>query len=122
MSKLLVIDDQEDIRFLLEIYFKRHGFTVESAENGLIGFNKLEQFSPDIVICDIKMPVCNGFEFLKMVDERINTMIPIVFFSAFTGSEENNLQKSKNFAGFFRKPIVCKDLYDRVCEILKLPV
>lgn len=68
METILVIDDDESIRLTLSKYLKRLGYSVLSAEDGLIGFDIIVNQQPDLVISDIKMPNLTGIELLKKVN------------------------------------------------------
>lgn len=64
---ILIVDDEEDIRDVLEIALKDIGYTVFLAENGKKAFELFKLKRPDIVITDIKMPVMDGIELLRRV-------------------------------------------------------
>jgi diguanylate cyclase (GGDEF)-like protein len=64
-EKILVVDDEEDIRLLLSNLLTSEGYLVFSAENGAEGFECFRHHEPDLVITDVKMPVRNGLEMLK---------------------------------------------------------
>lgn len=62
MTKVIVIDDEEDIRFVLQEVFVRAGFDVEVASNGKDGLNLLRENGADLVITDVIMPGADGVE------------------------------------------------------------
>ena len=64
---ILIVDDEEDIRDVLEIALKDVGYTVFLAENGEKGLEVFKANRPDIVITDIKMPVMDGIELLRRI-------------------------------------------------------
>jgi len=64
---ILVVDDEEDIRDVIEIALKDIGYTVFLAENGAIALEIFKSKTPDIVITDIKMPVMDGIELLRQI-------------------------------------------------------
>jgi len=65
MPKILIIDDSKFARLKLSRYLKKGGYEVIEAENGKIGLKKALYENPDCIICDILMPVMNGFEFVE---------------------------------------------------------
>ena len=67
--KILIVDDQSATLESLGMYFSESGFEVETAKTGLSGIEKVERFSPDIVILDIRLPDINGIDVLKKVRE-----------------------------------------------------
>jgi two-component system cell cycle response regulator len=64
-EKILVVDDEEDVRLLLSEYLSAEGFKVLTAENGVEGIRLFRDESPDLVIADIKMPVRSGIDLLN---------------------------------------------------------
>ena len=64
-KRILVIDDEENMRHMLQTMLKRYGYDVSSAQNGSEGLTKISQQQFDFVLCDVKMPQMNGMEFLK---------------------------------------------------------
>lgn len=69
MKKILVIDDERSIRSTLKEILGYEGYTVEVAENGLIGLEMIKENDFEIVLCDIKMPEMDGIEVLEKVME-----------------------------------------------------
>ena len=68
-EKILVVDDEEDIRLMLSEYLTAEGFAVLTAENGVEGIRLFREAFPDLVIVDIKMPVRNGIDLLNDIKE-----------------------------------------------------
>ena len=64
---ILIVDDEEDIRYALEIYLSHIGYKVLKAENGEEALSKFRVFVPDIILTDIKMPGMDGLELLKRI-------------------------------------------------------
>jgi DNA-binding response OmpR family regulator len=65
-KKILVIDDEQSIRLLLENFLKKE-YEVVTTNNGEEGLNWLETNIPSLIICDIQMPIMDGYEFIKRV-------------------------------------------------------
>jgi len=64
---ILIVDDEEMMRTLLDRILSREGYKIRSAEDGVIALEVLKAEKVDIVISDMKMPRMNGFELLKIV-------------------------------------------------------
>jgi len=62
MPKILVVDDDEDVRNLLVLIFRDSGYEVITAENGQIAVEKARKEHPDLIFLDILMPVMDGFQ------------------------------------------------------------
>lgn len=82
MKKIMVVDDEENIRFLYKEELEDEGFSVELAKNGEEALEKLPDFKPDLITLDIKMPGMNGIEVLKHIREQ-DRELPIVLCSAY---------------------------------------
>lgn len=67
MPKIAIIEDDAAISQMYRIKFEAEGFTVETAENGKLGYELLEKFRPDIVLLDLMMPKINGDELLVKI-------------------------------------------------------
>lgn len=67
MPKIAIIEDDAAISQMYRIKFEAEGFTVETAENGKLGYELLEKFRPDIVLLDLMMPEINGDELLVKI-------------------------------------------------------
>jgi len=92
MSKrILVVDDQEDLRGVLRDLLAGSGYTVIEAADGEVGVAKAKSDRPDLILMDIQMPVIDGYEATRRikVDPDLNP-IPIVAGSSFAmkGDEE----------------------------------
>src|SRR4030042_6413341 len=82
MKKIMIVDDEENIRFLYKEELEEDGFMVELAQNGREALEKLPLFRPDLITLDIKMPVMDGIEALKRIRET-ERQIPIILCSAY---------------------------------------
>jgi CheY-like chemotaxis protein len=82
MKKILVVDDEESIRFLYKEELEEEGYIVECAKNGEEALQKLSVFKPDLISLDIKMPVMDGIEALKRIREK-ERRLPIILCSAY---------------------------------------
>ncbi|MYH39561.1 MAG: response regulator, partial [Candidatus Dadabacteria bacterium] len=66
-DRILVADDEEDIRWILETSLKKSGFEVECAENGEDAVRKAREETYSLILLDINMPDMNGFEVLSQL-------------------------------------------------------
>ena len=79
-KKILVIDDEVYIRDSVIGFLEDFGFDVIEAENGQIGLEQIEAFRPDLILCDLRMPVMDGLEVLAHVRD-LEENIPIIIVS-----------------------------------------
>jgi len=69
-KKILVVDDEPEVRKLMEHFLTGKGFEVRVAENGRLGLATLETFMPDLVLLDMHMPEMDGAEALREIARR----------------------------------------------------
>jgi DNA-binding response OmpR family regulator len=82
-KKVLVVDDEEDIRISVSQILEIHGYEVIRAENGTECLRQLEHVLPDLVILDIMMPGMSGWDVAARMKEHEKwNMVPIVFLTA----------------------------------------
>ena len=60
-KKILIVEDEANIRELLRLYLEREGYTVLEAENGVEGIKKWKSDKPDMLLLDVMMPVMDGW-------------------------------------------------------------
>lgn len=83
MKKILIVDDEEDILNFLSYHFKKIGFSVTTAEDGVKGLLEFEKEEFDIIISDIRMPNMGGVEMCTEMKKRSKS-IPFLFLTAVT--------------------------------------
>ena len=66
-EKILIIDDEKQIRKLLRVTLSAHNFIVDESENGEDGIIKAAFFKPDLILLDLGMPDIDGIDVLKMI-------------------------------------------------------
>lgn len=80
--KILVVDDEENIRFLYKEELEDEGYKVALAANAEEAMKKIQELPPDLITLDIKMPGMDGIEFLRKLKEE-NRNIPVILCSAY---------------------------------------
>lgn len=92
IKRILIVDDQEDNRYLLDTLLKGHGYEVVTAVHGQEALDKARQNPPDLIITDILMPVMDGFALCRAwkTDEQLKS-IPFIFYTA-TYTDERDRQ------------------------------
>jgi len=83
MAKILIADDEKDIRELVAFTLKRAGYEVISTTNGEEAYQTATQIIPDLILLDVRMPRMTGYEVCKRIKSNPQTEgIPVVFLSA----------------------------------------
>ena len=114
-GKILVVDDEPDIRNLAKRILKRAGYKVVMASNGVEGEEMVESEKPDLIILDVVMPRKNGFEVCQALKGRPETKnIPIIIFSASGSRSRRDAAREAGADDFLQKPFTIKGLKDIV--------
>lgn len=83
MKKVLVVDDEADLRSDLLIILKFEEYEVFAADNGCDALRLARKLAPDVILSDIQMPVLDGFQMIQVLRRNPNTAaIPAIFLSA----------------------------------------
>ena len=81
-SRILVVDDEEDVRVFLKKRLERHNFRVTTAASGVECLDALGEFNPDLILLDIVMPHMDGYEVIRKLKRNPQTKnIPILMHS-----------------------------------------
>ncbi|MDO8803505.1 MAG: response regulator [Elusimicrobiota bacterium] len=115
MAKVLVVDDEKDVVYLIKVLLEREKLEVLEAYNGLEAYNKLTakeplRILPDAIVLDIMMPEMDGYTLqskLQEIDELSN--IPIVILTA-KGQMKDLFELASNIFAFVEKPFEPKNL------------
>jgi two-component system response regulator AtoC len=78
MRRVLVVDDEENIRLVLRTLLKKHGFEVEVADSGEAALALVDTFGPDVILTDVRMPKMGGLDLLATLKAKQNTATVIV--------------------------------------------
>ncbi len=81
-KKILVVDDEDNIRFLYKEELEDEGYSVTLADSAEQAMQRIEEDPPDLVTLDIKMPGMDGLEFLKILKEK-DKSLPVILCSAY---------------------------------------
>jgi len=111
MSKILVVDDEKNIRLVVGKSLEKAGFDVYYAVDGVQAVEKANKIYPGLVLLDLRLPKMNGFLVLEALKSDTSTEdIPVIILSAL--SEEDDVQKAISLGAedFLVKPISQSDL------------
>jgi two-component system response regulator AtoC len=102
-KKILVIDDEPDVRQLIEHFLTEKGFEVRIAENGRLGLAALDTFTPDVVLLDMHMPELDGVETLKRLADRAPAL-PVIMVTVNDDVETTSRLLQLGAADYVPKP------------------
>src|SRR5690625_3267962 len=115
--KVLVVEDEENVRRLIDAYLQHEGFDVVGAADGAEALDALARVSPDVVILDVMLPRIDGWDVCRRIRSRTRT--PIIMLSA-RGAEEDRIKGFEYGADdYVTKPFSPKELVLRVRAVLR---
>ncbi len=114
-NKILIIDDDISSRESLKSYFEDEGYKVNTAKDGIDALEIMKRFSPDLIICDVKMPKLGGEELFYILKGK-KYKKPIIFITAY----ELNSRFMNGFVTIFKKPLDIFRLNEFVSKALSV--
>lgn len=108
-KRILIIDDEKNMRWAIKKALEKEGYNIYEAENGQDGLEKLEEIYPDLILLDLRMPMMDGMEALQRIKE-INQDIPVIMLTAH-GTMESAVEAMKLGAlDYISKPFDIEEL------------
>lgn len=120
MKKLLIIEDDPDLRNIISEFFHENDFKVISSPDGINGIKLAKENKPDVIICDLHLPGIDGFKVKEILAEDKNTYaIPFIYL---TGNKEiNDIRHAMELGAddYIIKPVKVRDLLNLVLKRLE---
>ena len=119
-SQILLVDDEPGLRNAVKTFLEDEGFEITVAVDGEDGWEKAQQFFPDLIISDIMMPRCNGYALLERIreDERLGG-IPVIFLTAKGMTLDRTQGYLAGVDDYISKPFDPDELTARVKNVIK---
>ncbi|MDY2589803.1 MAG: response regulator transcription factor [Agathobacter sp.] len=116
-SNILIVDDNPEIREIIEILLTGEGFTTFKAEDGMTALKLINEQDFDLIILDIMMPGINGYQ--TCLEIRKTSNAPILFLSARTKDSDKTLGFSSGGDDYLAKPFSYNELISRVKALIR---
>ena len=120
MAKILVIDDEQGIRNLLDTLLRRKGYDVILAESGRKGLELFRRERPDVIVLDLNMPEMDGVAVLQQV-RSLNPDQPVIILTGAGTPEREQQVRTLGVTEFVEKEFSLHRLGDALKRILKTP-
>lgn len=118
MTKILIIDDDPDVRTVMNVLLKKNGYEVETASQREEALSKLTNFQPSVVLLDVLLSGTDGRELCQEIKSNDKTKnIQVVMISAHPGAAENI--SSYGADDFVSKPVNTEILLEKLANISK---
>ena len=119
-EKILVIDDESDIRFLLKYNLEKEGFTVYEASNGKEGIKTAKEVNPAVILLDVMMPEMDGIETCEQLRQDSNLNDTLICFLTARGEDYSQIAGLDAGADYYlTKPIKPKVLVSQISSMLR---
>lgn len=105
--RVLIVEDEEGLREILELNFRSAGFQVYCAGDGVSGWQLFDLHRPDLLVLDLKLPQVSGFRLLELV--RSESDLPVLILTAYDFAEAEEVARHRPDA-FVKKPFDPKEL------------
>lgn len=118
MFHILVVDDDKNIRRLIQALLEAENYTVTTAENGIEALNVFEKEHIDLAVVDIMMPKMDGYEFTKLLRDQ-NNNLPILMVSAKQEADDRHKGFKMGTDDYITKPIDEEEMLLRIKALLR---
>ena len=118
MFHILVVDDDKNIRRLIQALLEAENYTVTTAENGIEALNVFEKKHIDLAVVDIMMPKMDGYEFTKLLRDQ-NNNLPILMVSAKQEADDRHKGFKMGTDDYITKPIDEEEMLLRIKALLR---
>ena len=116
-KKILIVEDEANIRELLRLYLEREGYTVLEAENGVEGIKKWKSDKPDMLLLDVMMPVMDGWAVCREI--RAESDVPIIMLTAKGETADRVSGLEMGADDYIVKPLEVPEVIARVREVFR---
>lgn len=113
MIKILLVEDDKDLNYLILSRLRKEGYEVTAAFNGLDALSAFDKGKFDMILSDIMMPLCDGFEFAKII-RKTDEEIPILFMTAREDKPSKQLGYQIGIDDYIVKPFDIDELIFKI--------
>ena len=119
MPRIMVVDDDANIRAILKYRFEREQYVVQLANNGLDALEQLRDRQPDLIVLDLMMPEMDGIEFLTELRDNPQTQgIPVIVLTALGSIPYSEKTRELGAVGLVTKPFSPRQLVEQAKRAL----
>ena len=116
-TSVLVVEDDKNIRDLLQMYLEKEGYAVTVAGDGSQGLTKFRTIQPDLVLLDVMMPIMDGWEVCKAI--RSESQTPVIMLTAKSETDDKVAGLKSGADDYITKPFEMKEVLARIEAVLR---
>lgn len=117
MKKILIVDDEKNIRTLFRDELEEDGYSVDTAGSGREALQKIDENTPDLVVLDVRMEDMTGLEVLENVRRKFDSL-PVIMCTAVRGLEDDFTVWDAHVSDYITKPVDLEDLKEKIRKAL----
>jgi CheY-like chemotaxis protein len=119
---ILVVDDSEEVRRLLESFLVQEGFRVETAADGAEAYEKAIELQPSVILLDYAMPGVDGWRAAELLRNDVRTThVPILAITGHSEQIDRNNAMRAGVDAYFVKPLALDSLLEEIRRVLHTP-
>jgi two-component system alkaline phosphatase synthesis response regulator PhoP len=119
-KKIFIIEDEEDIRDLLELYLKREGYGVQSAQDGEAGLQRIAKERFDLILLDLMLPQMDGLEVCRVLKSQPQTAdLPLIMLTAKAEESDRIVGLELGADDYITKPFSPREVVARVKALFR---
>lgn len=116
-KKILIVEDEENIRELLRLYLEREGYEISEAANGVEGLKKWKAENPDMILLDVMMPMMDGWQVCRSIREE--SAMPIIMLTAKGETSDRVSGLEMGADDYIVKPLEMREVVARVRAVFR---
>lgn len=116
-TRILVVEDDNDVRFLVSEELEQHGYVVAQARNGLEALDAVAEEWPNVILLDMRMPIMDGWRFVSELRKRYGRVAPLVVMTAAANAGERAREVEAN--GWLAKPFELDAVVEAVEQAMR---
>jgi two-component system alkaline phosphatase synthesis response regulator PhoP len=119
-KKIFIIEDEKDIRDLLELYLKREGYGVQSAQDGEAGLQRIAKERFDLILLDLMLPQMDGLEVCRVLKSQPQTAdLPLIMLTAKAEESDRIVGLELGADDYITKPFSPREVVARVKALFR---
>ena len=119
MTKILIIEDDQELSNIIQLELSHEGFVTDAAFDGRAGLEKIQSEKPDLVLLDVMLPKLSGLEVLRKVRNELNSDIPVILVTARSETIDKVDGLNSGADDYICKPFKIEEMLARINAILR---
>jgi CheY-like chemotaxis protein len=119
MAKILIVDDDEGVRFSIRKVLGSENYTLDEADDGVSCLEKIKSDRPDLILLDVMMPTMDGWNVLEEIN-RMGDPVPVIMLTVIKPPVEMRPGDLEGIVDYMKKPFDNDDIKERVKRALTI--